>query len=87
MRRNGPSRRGPRRDELGIFGTLISRFGNLTPRFEETLRLLGEGPVADLVHELEDGREVERLAAMEVDEALGYLWPRLQELTRVLAAP
>jgi hypothetical protein len=65
---------------------LIARFGDLTPRFEETVRLLGEGPVVDLVHELEDGREVERLAAMEVDEALGYLWPRLQKLTGVLAA-
>jgi hypothetical protein len=38
------------------------------------------------VHEMEDGREVERLAAMEVDEALEVLWPRLQELTGVLAA-
>jgi tRNA(adenine34) deaminase len=83
--RTQPARTGPRRDELGIFGTLISRFGNLAPRYEEVVRLLGEGPVADLVHELEDGREVERLAAMEVDEALGYLWPRLRKL-RVLAA-
>lgn len=77
-----PARIGPRRDELGIFGTLISRLGQLTPRFEEAVRLLGEGPVADLVHELENGREVARLAAMEVDEALGYLWPRLHELTQ-----
>jgi tRNA(adenine34) deaminase len=84
--RTQPARNGPRRDELGIFGTLISRFGKLTPYFEETLRLLGEGPLVDLVHEMEDGREVERLAAMEVDEALEVLWPRLQELTGVLAA-
>jgi hypothetical protein len=39
--RTQPARNGPRRDELGIFGTLISRFGKLTPYFEETLRLLG----------------------------------------------
>ncbi len=39
--------------------------------------------MTDLVHELEDGGEVERLAVMEVDEALGSLWPRLEELTEV----
>jgi hypothetical protein len=37
-----------------------------------------------MVHELEDGGEAERLAAMEVNDALGYLWPRLQELTEVM---
>jgi hypothetical protein len=37
-----------------------------------------------MVHELEGGGEAERLAAMEVNEALGYLWPRLQELAEVL---
>jgi tRNA(adenine34) deaminase len=79
--RTQPARTGPRRDELGVFGTLISRFGDLTPRFEQAVRALGEGPVVDLVHELEDRRAVECLAAMEVQEALGYLWPRLQELT------
>ena len=45
---------------------------------------LGEGPVIDLVHDLEDGGEAQRLAAMEVNEALGHLWPRLQELTEVI---
>ena len=39
-----------------------------------------------LVHELEDGGDVGRLAAMEVNEALGYLWPQLQELTEVMPA-
>jgi hypothetical protein len=43
--------------------------------------------MTDLVHELADGGEVERLAAMEINEALGYLWPRLQELTAVVSAP
>jgi hypothetical protein len=42
--------------------------------------------MADLMHELEDGGEAQRLAAMEVNEALGYLWPRLQELTKVVPA-
>lgn len=82
-----PARIGPRDDGLGTFATLIARFGpTLTPGFEKALRTLGEGPVADLVHELEDGGEVERLATMEVNEALGYLWPRLQELTAVTPA-
>jgi hypothetical protein len=40
----------------------------------------------DLVRGLEDGGEAESLTSMEVDEALGYLWPRLQELTQVMPA-
>jgi tRNA(Arg) A34 adenosine deaminase TadA len=86
--RTQPARIGPRHDELGTFATLISRFGPaLTPKFEKALRTLGEGPMVDLVHELEDGPEAERLAAMEVNEALGYLWRRLQELTEVMPPP
>ena len=42
--------------------------------------------MVDFVHELEGGGEVERLAAMDVVEGLGYLWPRLQELTKILPA-
>jgi tRNA(adenine34) deaminase len=85
--RTQPARIGPRRDELGTFATLISRIGPaLTPNFEKALRTLGEGPMADLAYELEDGGEAEHLAAMEVNEALGYLWPRLQELTKVMPA-
>jgi tRNA(adenine34) deaminase len=82
-----PARIGPRRDELGTFATLISRFGpTLTPGFERVLRALGEGPMVDVVHALEDGGEAERLAAMEVNEALGYLWPRLRELREQMPA-
>lgn len=84
--RTQPARIGPRRDELGTFATLISRFVHLPAAYEEALRALGEGPMVDLVHELEGGGEVERLAAMDVIEGLGYLWPRLQELTKVLPA-
>jgi tRNA(adenine34) deaminase len=77
-----PDRIGPRRDELGVFATLISRLGPaLTLKLEPALRAVGEGPMLDLVHELADRGEIEGLAAMEVSEALGYLWPRLQELT------
>jgi hypothetical protein len=63
---------------------LISRIAHLLPGYEQALRTLGEGPMVDLVHELEDGGEVERLAAMDVADGLGYLWPRLQELTKIL---
>jgi hypothetical protein len=85
-RRTQPARTGPRHDELGTFATLISRFVRLPPRYEEALRALGEGAMVDLVHELEGGGEVERLTAMDVVEGLGYLWPRLRELTKVLPA-
>jgi hypothetical protein len=66
-------------DELGVFGTLIARFGpRRSPRFEARLRAVGEGPILDLVDELESAGEKDRLADMEVNEALGYLWPRLR---------
>jgi hypothetical protein len=81
-----PARIGPRRDELGTFATLISRFVHPPHAYEEALRALGEGPMVDLVRELEGNGEVERLAAMDVVEGLGHLWPRLQELAKVLPA-
>jgi tRNA(adenine34) deaminase len=81
-----PVRIGPCHGELGTFATLISRFGQIhTPRFEDALRALGEGAMLDLVHEMEDSGEAGRMAAMEVDDALGYLWPRLGELACTLA--
>jgi hypothetical protein len=49
-------------------------------RYGEALRELGEGPSVDLARRLAEGGEFERLAAMEVNEALAYLWPRLTEL-------
>jgi tRNA(adenine34) deaminase len=86
--RTQPARVGPRRDELAVFAALISRLGpGLAPRYEEALRGLGEGPAVDLAHELQDGGEVERLAALDVRDALGYLWPRLRELAPATSAP
>ncbi len=79
-----PARSGPRRDELGTFATLISRLAHLPPGYEQALRALGEGPMVDLVHELQRRGEAEHLAAMDVTGGLGYLWPRLRELTRIL---
>ena len=79
--RTHPAREGPRSDELGVFGALMSRMGvGLWPRYEEALRELGEGPSVDLARRLAEDGELERLAAMEVNEALAYLWPRLTEL-------
>ena len=76
-----PVREGPRNDELVVFGALMSRMGvELWPRHEEALRELGEGPSVDLARRLAQDGELEPLAAMEVNEALAYLWPRLTEL-------
>jgi tRNA(Arg) A34 adenosine deaminase TadA len=80
-RRVQPAREGPRGDELGVFGALMSRMGvGPWPRHEEVLRELGEGPSIDLARRLAEDGELERLAAMEVNEALVSLWPRLSEL-------
>jgi tRNA(Arg) A34 adenosine deaminase TadA len=77
-RRPQPARTGPRLDELGTFATLIARLHHLPRGYEEGLRALGEGPMVDLVHEMNSGGEAQRLAAMDIPDALGYLWPRLQ---------
>jgi hypothetical protein len=52
--------------------------------YEKSLRALGEGPMIDLVRELEGAGEVPRLGAMEVGEAFGYLRPRIRELMKIL---
>lgn len=78
-------RTGPRGDELGAFGLLMSRFRVGNPRlvdgFDGTLRALGEGPVLDLAYALEDSGELENLLALEVNRALAALWPRLAGLS------
>jgi tRNA(adenine34) deaminase len=74
-----PARIGPRRDELGTFATLISRLTHLPPGYEQALRTLGEGPMVDLVYELQGSGETGRLTAMDVTEGLTYLWPRLRD--------
>jgi tRNA(Arg) A34 adenosine deaminase TadA len=78
------ARIGPRDDEIGVFGLLISRFrsGNpgLSDGFVRTLRSLGEGPVLDFADEIEDSGELPQLTAMEVDQAIASLWSRLQPL-------
>ena len=53
---------GPDRYWDGSAATLISGFAHPPPAYKEALRTLGEGPMIDLVHELERGGQVERLA-------------------------
>jgi tRNA(adenine34) deaminase len=78
------ARTGPRADELGVFGLLISRFRLGNPRlvdgFDGALRALGEGPVLDLAYALEDGGELENLLTLDVSQALAAVWPRLRPL-------
>jgi tRNA(Arg) A34 adenosine deaminase TadA len=75
---------GPRDDELGVFGLLISRFRLGNPRladgFDPMLRSLGEGPLLDAAYELEDSGELDTLTKMEVDQVLAALWSRLSGL-------
>ncbi|MGZ4434674.1 MAG: hypothetical protein ACXVW7_13770 [Trebonia sp.] len=52
-------------------------FAMLSPREAQRAQPAREGPRSD---ELGVFGECERLAAMEVNEALAYLWPRLTEL-------
>ena len=69
---------GPRTDEIGVFGTLISRFGlGLVPTVEGGLREAGQGPIVDLAQRLDHVA----LARLEVDEALDALWAELTSLT------
>jgi tRNA(Arg) A34 adenosine deaminase TadA len=82
-----PERLGPRHDELGLFATLITRFGpGLDFRLEKALREIGEGPIIDRVLDIQGRGELPRLAAMEPGEALEYLWPQLQEISNLEAA-
>jgi tRNA(Arg) A34 adenosine deaminase TadA len=84
------ARIGPRRDEVGVFGLLISRFHLGNPRlvdgFDGALRALGEGPVLDLAYELEDSGQLEDLMPLDVSQALAAVWPRLRPLVRPAAS-
>jgi tRNA(adenine34) deaminase len=73
---------GPRDDDIGVFGTLISRLGPgmVSGAAAEWLRASGQGGILDLAMQLQDSGEARRLAALEVPEAFGYLWPRLRSL-------
>ena len=80
---------GPLGGEIGIFATLISRLGPglVTGPAGEWLRAAGEGDLLDLARQLQDSGEADQLAAMEVDEAFGYLVPRLRSAQAAQVAP
>jgi tRNA(Arg) A34 adenosine deaminase TadA len=84
------ARIGPREDEVGVFGLLISRLRLGNPRlvggFDGALRALGEGPVLDLAYELEDSGELEDLMPLDVSQALAAVWPRLRPLVQPAAS-
>ncbi len=73
---------GPRADDIGVFGTLMSRLGPGLVRSSaaEWLRASGQGGILDLAVQLQASGEAQRLAALDVQEAFGYLRPRLREL-------
>lgn len=81
-----PQRLGPRHDQLGLFATLITRFGlGLESRLEKALREIGEGPIIDLVLDIQARGKLSRLTAMEAGEAFEYLWPHLEKISRLEA--
>ena len=62
---------------LVIFLLIPAAFFN---GYDGELRKFGEGPVLDVAYDLEDSRELEPLLALEVDQALAAVWPRLRSL-------
>lgn len=81
-----PEREGPRRDELGIFATLISRVGPaLSAQYETWLRQAGEEAMVELARQITSDRPAGQLASLEVDEAFIDLWPALQQLRQKLS--
>jgi tRNA(Arg) A34 adenosine deaminase TadA len=73
---------GPRPDDIGVFGTLISRLGPGLVRgaAADWLRASGQGAFLDLAQHLQESGEAQRLAALEVDEAFANLAPQLRSL-------
>lgn len=72
---------GPRGDEIGLFGTLLSRFGlGLMTPVEEALRVAGQGDLIDLARRLEADGTVEAFSGEPVDRFLAAVWPHLATL-------
>ena len=73
---------GPRRDELGVFATVLSRFGpGLFDDYEAALRARGEGDLVDFVVDLESTGWCERARTRTVDWAIADLWSDLGAFT------
>ncbi|MFZ6004975.1 MAG: nucleoside deaminase [Actinomycetota bacterium] len=72
---------GPRRDELGLFATLMARLGpGLIDPVDVALRALGEGPLLDVVADLSEPQHADRLKGLPVEQAFAALWPRLRDV-------
>lgn len=73
---------GPRSDEVGLFGALMSRLGPglLRGPAADWVRAAGQARILDLAGQLRETGEERRLSAMDVDEAFRFLWPRLRAL-------
>jgi tRNA(Arg) A34 adenosine deaminase TadA len=73
---------GPRDDDIGLFGTLMSQLGLGLVRGSaaRALRASGQGGILDLAVQLRESGDARRLAALDVREAFGYLRPRLRSL-------
>jgi tRNA(Arg) A34 adenosine deaminase TadA len=73
---------GPRRDQLGVFATVISRFGpGLVPDYEAALRAGGEGGLVDFVYDLEAKGWCARARGRSVEWAIADLWSDLGAFT------
>lgn len=72
--------------EVGVFGTLISRFGlGLIPTVEEGLRACGQAGIVDLARALESG-PLAKLRRLPVEAVLAELWPDLNALALEVTA-
>lgn len=72
---------GPMQDEVGVFATLLSRFGlGLIPSVEEALRQAGQGGIIDLTRHLEGTGRLKSLYRLDVERAFSELWPDLKPL-------
>jgi tRNA(Arg) A34 adenosine deaminase TadA len=80
-RRSPVPTEGPRSDEVGVFGVLLSRFGlGLIPAVEEALRELGDGDIIDCARRLESAGRSSALATRDVGDAFAEIWSDLHAL-------
>jgi tRNA(adenine34) deaminase len=76
--RTQPERVGPRTDALGRFARLIPYLGPPpNDRYVNWMRDAGEGPTIALAARLRADGEIQRLAALEVQDAFAALWDQL----------
>ena len=72
---------GPRRDEVGLFATLLARLGpGLVSHVEAALRERGEMALLDVVAEVQASGQLTSLVNGDARSAFVTLWPRLRKL-------